>query len=87
MHRDIHVDTILTLGRVFKHVHPYYGTVMMYPGGAWSWTYASKGVKHTDIKEDRAAHTTARSYLYNRDVHLGAFAIPNHVKQAIAQRG
>lgn len=85
-HRDIHVETIHTLGKVFEHVHPYYGTVTIYPGGAWSWIYASNTRNPlTDVNEERAKFVESYAFLYNRDIHRGAFAVPNHVRKALAK--
>jgi spermidine synthase len=82
--RDTHLDLIRTLRRVFPVVRPYYGTVTIYPGGAWSWIYASKGVDPMAPLAERVARAEATAQVYNRDVHVGAFAVPTHIRRALA---
>lgn len=68
------------LGRVFPHVHPYFGSVPIYGAGPWSWTYASAGGAHPlHPVEARMARVEAVARHYNRHVHRGAFAVPNDV--------
>lgn len=81
--RDVHLDMIGVMKKTFKNVHPYYGTVMIYPGGAWSWTYASNSVSPLDIIAERAAFVGEFTEIYNEDIHRGAFAVPNHIRRAL----
>lgn len=69
-----------TLHRIYKGVHPYFGSVPIYASGAWTWTYASDVCDPFNIDETRAAFQEARCRKYNRDIHRGAFAVPNELK-------
>ena len=70
-----------TLEKIFKEVHPYFGPVPIYASGDWSWTYATQSVDHFDIDEKRIAFQEIRCKYYNREIHRGAFALPNHLKK------
>lgn len=71
---------IETLQGVFSSVHPYFGPVPLYPGGGWSYTYASEEVDPLQIAQPRAEHIEKHCRYYNREIHRGAFAIPNNLK-------
>jgi len=80
MLKDVHLEMVRTIGDVFGIAHPLYGPVPLYPSGAWSWTWASKGVDRFAIDHARATAIEAQSKYWNRDIHRGAFALPNHVR-------
>lgn len=82
MMRDVHLAMIDTLEAVFPHVHPYYGSVMLYPGAQWSWIFASKGVDPYAIVPGRVDHIERDAWLYNREVHRAMLAVPNHIRRA-----
>ena len=69
-----------TLRRVFERVDPYFGPAPIYGCGIWSWTCASRGIDPTAIVDARAERIEAQSRYYNRDVHRGAFAVPNDLR-------
>lgn len=75
------LDTFLEiqeiLGKVFKLVKPYFGPVPIYAAGPWSWTYASDEADPFAIVNERAERVEAVTKEYNRDIHRGAFALPN----------
>ena len=83
--RELHLQILGALKQVFSRVHPYYKGVVIYPGGEWSWTYASNGANPFEIQSERMARIAPHTYIYNEAVHLGAFAIPNHIRKVIAQ--
>lgn len=83
LHRDVHLDMIRTIGRAVGHAHPYYGPVVLYPSGAWSWIYASSSVAPKSIIDARLAHIEEDCFIYNRELHLGCFAQPNHIRKAL----
>ena len=78
--RDIFLRIQETLGRVFDRVDPYFGPAPIYGCGIWSWTCASHGVDPLAIVDARAARIEAQSRYYNRDIHRGAFAVPNDLR-------
>ena len=82
---DVHVGFIRTARRVFGQAWPYYGTVSLYPAGAWSWTWAAATGSPLELAEARAERIEQVTTLWNRDVHRGAFAVPNFIRRALAE--
>lgn len=78
------------LEEVFEFSKMYLAFIPLYPTGMWSLAYASKGIDpHSPEVLERVEKGTTewQSSLryYNKDMHTGAFAIPNFVKQIIAK--
>jgi spermidine synthase len=83
---DVHVALIETLAGVFAHVHPFYNTVSLYPGGSWSWIYASDDADPTAIDPVRAALAEAQTHIWSRDLQRGALlSMPNHIRRALGR--
>ena len=85
--RDIFLQIQETLGRVFDRVDPYFGPAPIYGCGVWSWTCASRGADPMAIVETRAERIEAQSRYYNRDIHRGAFAVPNDLRRRDGRPG
>jgi spermidine synthase len=81
---EVHLEMLRAAKEAFGHAWPYYQTVTIYPGGAWSWIYASKTRNPFQIDEGRVAAIEAVTEIYNQDVHRGAFAVPNHIKRRLS---
>ena len=79
--REQHLRILGGLKAAFSRVHPYYKGVVIYPGGEWSWTFASEKVDPMEIIPERIAAVDAHTHIYNEDVHKGAFAVPNHIRR------
>jgi spermidine synthase len=66
----------------------YSAFIPLYPTGFWCLTFASKGIDpHSDevlsrVEEGLKTMGNSLNY-YNKDIHIGAFALPNFVKQII----
>jgi len=73
-----------TLGRVFEHVRPYFGTVPLYGASTWSWTVASRGADSSRWDEERLGALEPRLRYLNRDVARAAFAQPNDIRRLLA---
>jgi len=58
-----------------------------YPGGMWSYTYASKSgldpIGSFDV--DRVRNFKEPLRYYNEEIHKAAFALPNFVKRLIEE--
>jgi len=65
----------------------YLGYMPTYPGGMWSYTYASKAswdpVK--DYNPEKVRNFKEPLRYYNEEIHKAAFAIPNFVKKYIEE--
>ncbi|MCU0662261.1 MAG: polyamine aminopropyltransferase [Myxococcota bacterium] len=81
--RPVFLETVKVLRQVFPIVQPYFGCVPIYPTGSWSWTFASKTRDPMVLDERRAAAQEARTQHYNRDIHRGAFALPNALRSEL----
>lgn len=76
------------LRRAFDDVRLYLGYVPVYPGAMWTYTVASTGPDPQGEFRAADASRLARSLrYYNPDVHAGAFALPNFVKEVLAGSG
>lgn len=83
--KDVHVDMLRAIEATFGNVHPYYGTVTIYPGGQWSWALATRGgIDPLSPRPERVERIAPEAFIYNADIHRGAFAVPSHVRRALA---
>lgn len=65
------------LGGLFPRVHVYNFTNMTYPGGLWSFSFASTGLHPVrDLDRERVAASGLEFRWYGPDVHAAAFALP-----------
>ena len=83
--QQTHLNVVRRLEQVFAHVHPYYRFVPVYPGAAWSWTFASAEVSPSQVDPQRLAHVEPQLEIYNEAIHAGAFALPNYIKRALGR--
>jgi spermidine synthase len=68
----------------FSSVYSMVGSIPSYPYGFWSWGFASD-IQHPfhKIDLDRAHAIEKASKYYNIDIHRGAFALPNFLRQKL----
>lgn len=76
-------DIQRALRRVFGRAFPYFRPVPLYGTGTWSWTYASRQADPFAIDDERLRRIEAGSRVYNADVHRGAFAVPQAIRQRL----
>ncbi len=71
------------LARVFPVVRLYWGPVVTYPGGVWSYSVGSRGPdpRHFDPARTRGLDTR----YYCEETHRAAFALPPFLRQLAAQ--
>ncbi len=70
----------------FPVVSIYNFSNLTYPGGLWSFTYGSK--KYHPLKDFNASRVTESGLdfeYYNKEIHCGAFAIPNFMKKRLSK--
>ena len=58
---------------------------LTYPGGLWSFTFASKGLHPlNDFKEERVKESGLKFNYYNKDIHKAAFSLPTFMKNNLS---
>ncbi len=83
--KDVQKSLLSVLNNVFDNVWLYNFSNLTYPGGLWSFTFASKRYHPvTDFNPARVSKSGLDFDYYNAGVHLGAFSLPNFVKRDIA---
>lgn len=76
------------LDSIYHVSEMYLAYIPLYPAGMWSFCFASKGVEPLSrstinrVEKGLAEFGAELSY-YNKDVHIGCFALPNFVKDII----
>lgn len=66
------------LNELFKVVRYYNFTNLTYPGGYWSFSFASKGSHPLrDLDLNRVKNSNLRFKYYNEHIHQGAFQLPS----------
>jgi spermidine synthase len=78
----------VAIGGLFPVSRMYLSFIPLYPAGMWSMAFASKGVDPLSAgvleRVDRGlALFGGKLRYYNREIHQGAFAIPNFVRNII----
>ena len=80
--QDMQKTMLTVLGQFFPKVMIYNFTNMTYPGGFWSFTFASK--KYHPIKDfdpKRVQDSGIKFQYYNEELHKGCFALPQFMKE------
>jgi len=68
----------------FQKLHMYLFSTMVYPGGLWSFGFASKSLcPVSDFNEEQAAAANFRTRYYTPQVHRAAFALPAFVEETL----
>jgi len=80
-------ELLKILGAAFKRVHIYNYVNLTYPGGLWSFTFASSGdvCPIGDFDEDRVEKSGMSFYYYNTATHKSAFAYPEFQRKALGE--
>ena len=73
--------------KIFKVVSPYNFSNMTYPGGLWSFLWASKGLHPVkDFKPEVISHRLKNSqemFYYNEAVHQASFSLPTFQRKKL----
>ena len=83
LQRDIFLEIFRELKRLYTGVFPFFGAVPLYGTGSWSWTAASDVLNPMLPIDARTAFQETRCRYYNREIHRGAFALPNDLKRLL----
>lgn len=74
------------LNSKFPMVKIYNFTNLTYPGGLWSFTFASKGMDPiNDFQEERSEASELKMRYYNSQIHKAAFAVPEFMKTNLSK--
>ena len=75
------------LSRIFRRVRLYNYSNLVYPGGIWSFTFATKGdlCPLRDFDPARVAQSGLDFRYYNADLHRAAFALPEFQRKALQE--
>jgi spermidine synthase len=80
--------TFASVSEAFPDVRLYLGNVAVYPGSLWSYFVAGERVTiDAAAAEKRAAERGIACRYWSADLHAGAFALPQIVKDVIAPGG
>lgn len=81
---DIQQSLLSVLNQVFTQSYLYSFSNLTYPGGLWSFTFATK--KHhpiNDFNQQRVIDSGLEFDYYNHQLHSAAFALPSFVKKGL----
>ncbi len=77
---DIQKSLLSVLNSVFPQCFLYSFSNLTYPGGLWSFTFASKKYHPLHDFNKQAVHNSQLTFdYYNANIHQSAFALPNFV--------
>ncbi len=81
-HYDMKMQKVLVriLSQVFPKVHLYNYCNMTYPGGLWSFGFASRGL--CPLRDFDPGRVRQKFQYYSPDVHYGSFLLPQFVLDA-----
>ncbi len=74
------------LAGLFERVNLYNYTNMTYPGGLWSFTFASRDLRPVwSFDPERVQKSGIAFSYYSADIHRAAFAIPTFMRRNLAE--
>ncbi|MFH5885812.1 polyamine aminopropyltransferase [Halalkalibaculum sp. DA3122] len=82
-------NVFTALDAMFEVSKMYLAYIPLYPAGMWSFSFGSKGVDPLTGDTVRRVEKGVRQFgerlkYYNKDVHIGSFALPNFVQDIIS---
>ncbi len=70
----------------FKKLNLFLLSNITYPGGLWSFGFASTGLDPIrDFKKERVKKAGFTTRYYNHDVHKASFCLPEFIKKNLAE--
>ncbi|WP_208022559.1 polyamine aminopropyltransferase [Desulfonema ishimotonii] len=80
--QDIQRPMLMNQRPFFDRLHIYLFSNLTYPGGLWSFGFASKGLCPVkDFRPERVAQSGIQTRYYNPSIHRSAFALPTFVSE------
>ncbi|MRX27229.1 polyamine aminopropyltransferase [Kangiella sp. HZ709] len=81
---DIQQSLLKVLNQVFPACYLYSFSNLTYPGGLWSFTFASKKYHPiNDFESKRVEESGLEFDYYNKELHSAAFALPSFAKKGL----
>ena len=81
---DIQKSLLEVLNTQFPKSYLYSFSNLSYPGGLWSFTFASKGLDPIkDFNPQRVVDSRLEFEYYNKELHRACFALPNFVRKGL----
>ncbi len=81
---DIQQSLLKVLNQVFPACYLYSFSNLTYPGGLWSFTFASKNYHPIkDFEPKRVEESGLEFDYYNKELHSAAFALPSFAKKGL----
>jgi len=81
---DIQQSLLKVLNTQFPKTFLYSFSNLTYPGGLWSFTFASKGLNPIkDFEPQRVTDSGLVFDYYNKEIHNACFALPNFVRKGL----
>lgn len=81
---EIQQSLLKVLNGEFPHTYLYSFSNLTYPGGLWSFTFASKGLDPIqDFDPARVAASGMEFDYYNAELHTAAFALPSFARKGL----
>lgn len=81
---DIQQSLLSVLNSVFTNSYLYSFSNLTYPGGLWSFTFATKKYHPVnDFNPDRVKQSGLEFDYYNQQLHSAAFTLPSFVKKGL----
>ncbi len=83
---DLQYPMLMNQRLFFEKLHLYLFSNLTYPGGLWSFGYASKGIcPLKDFDSVRVEKAGVATRYYNIGIHRAAFMLPTFVKENLAE--
>jgi len=85
VYEDVFFDIQRMTQEVFGRSQPYFGSVLLYGAGIWTWTYASQTADPLALNLERVAAIEDRCEIYNAQIHAACFAQPSFIRRRLAR--
>lgn len=83
---EMQIKLLEILGEHFDKVSIYNYSNLTYPGGLWSFTFASNALDPiNDFDPARVSKSNLEFNYYNEDIHQAAFALPSFMKKKVGK--
>ncbi len=79
---DVQKSLLSVLNSTFENSYIYNFSNLTYPGGLWSFTFASKSLHpYNGLETQKVKNSKLNFKYYNTDIHRSAFSLPSFMKE------